>query len=235
MKQRVTTHIKREKAIGLAAAIALHSVVLYFLLSYHIIPPPSEALTVFVNYVNLTAPANVTAPTQQKPVLTKQESPQAPVPTAPKILASEAPIISKSEPVVPAPPVTRIQPIPVQMSAPVVSRPVIAPSPHEGGTQMPQTVHLSGELSVACTDRTAPSYPKQSIRLGEQGKTILLVELNELGHVTNVEIKTKSGFPRLDEAAVNAVKTWRCNPAKRNGVAVRSIALQPFNFTLKGR
>jgi protein TonB len=62
----------------------------------------------------------------------------------------------------------------------------------------------------------------------------VLVELDELGHVINVAIKKKSGFVRLDEAAIAAVKTWRCNPAKRNGVAVRTVALQPFNFVLKG-
>lgn len=100
---------------------------------------------------------------------------------------------------------------------------------------MSQPIILSGELSVSCPDRSAPVYPRQSSRLGEQGKAVLLVELDELGRVINVAVKTKSGFPRLDEAAVNAVKTWHCTPAKRNGVAVRSVALQPFNFTLKGR
>jgi protein TonB len=48
-------------------------------------------------------------------------------------------------------------------------------------------------------------------------------------------VKSSSGFPRLDEAALSAVKSWRCTPASRNGVALRSFALQPFNFTLKGR
>lgn len=235
MRNNTGLHVTREKAIGLTAAILLHAIVLYALMSYHIIPPPTEALTVFVNYVNLAAPAKVTAPAQQKPVPVKQEPPQVPAPATPKMLVSEAPVISKAEPVAPAPPVAKALPVPAQVSAPVVSRPVIALSPNAGGSQMPQPVILSGELSVVCTDRTAPAYPKQSVRLGEQGKTVLLVELNELGHVTNAEVKSKSGFPRLDEAAINAVKTWRCSPAKRNGVAVRSVALQPFNFTLKGR
>jgi protein TonB len=93
---------------------------------------------------------------------------------------------------------------------------------------------LNGDLSVSCTERPPPAYPKLSVRLGEQGKTIVLVELDELGHVINVAIKKKSGFARLDEAAIAAVKTWRCNPAKRNGAAVRAVALQPFNFILKG-
>jgi protein TonB len=106
---------------------------------------------------------------------------------------------------------------------------------HSETAPLPQPLHLGGELSVSCSERPAPAYPKQSLRLGEQGKTVLLVELDELGRMITVEVKTKSGFPRLDEAALNAVRTWRCTPAKHNGIAVRSIALQPFNFTLKGR
>ena len=100
---------------------------------------------------------------------------------------------------------------------------------------MPQPVQLSGDLSVSCPERTPPSYPKQSLRLGEQGKTVLRVELNESGRVEQVAVQSSSGFPHLDEAAMTAVRGWHCTPAKRNGTAVRSVALQPFNFTLKGR
>jgi protein TonB len=64
---------------------------------------------------------------------------------------------------------------------------------------------------------------------------VLLVELDEKGRVVNTDVKTTSGFTRLDEAAINAVKTWHCSPAQRNGLPVRSFAVQPFNFTLKGR
>jgi protein TonB len=237
MKQGISPHIKQEKIIGLAAAIVLHSAVLYFLMSYHIIPPPSEALTVFVNYVNTAAPAKITAPPEQKrsPAENVSETPKTVTPPAPQILTSTAPVLSPVEPVAPPPPVVKTVPLPTPVNAPVMVRPVQASPPATGGMPMGQPVLQSGELSVSCSERTAPSYPKQSMQRGEQGKTVLLVELDELGRVANVDVKTKSGFPRLDEAAIAAVKTWRCIPAKRNGVSVRSVALQPFNFTLKGR
>ena len=37
-----------------------------------------------------------------------------------------------------------------------------------------------------------------------------------------------------DEAAIAAIRTWRCNPATRNGRPVRATALQPIKFVLQG-
>jgi periplasmic protein TonB len=233
MKQSDGLHINRDKAAGFAAALVLHAVVLYGLWSYHIIPPPTEALTVFVNFINPTSPAKTAQPQPVAPkaVPTRQEIPRPVTPAAPQLMTSPAPVTSPAQPVAPPPPVAKAVPAPTPVSTlvPPGAATVV------GSAAGPQPVLLSGELSVSCTERTPPAYPKQSLRLGEQGKTVLLVELDELGRVANIEVKTKSGFPRLDEAAINAVKSWHCSPAKRNGVAVRSVALQPFNFALKGR
>lgn len=229
MKQFFGLHINREKTVGIVAALTLHSGAFYGVWSYHIIPPPSEALTVFVSYINPASPAKIAEPVVPKavpPAPVRQEAPRAVIPAVAQLLVSSAPVTSPSEPVAPPPPVART--ITVPESAPVVSGLVNVSAGSE-------TVLLNSELSVSCTDRTPPTYPRLSLRLGEQGKTVLLVELDELGRVFNVTVKTKSGFPRLDEAAINAVKTWRCTAAKQNGISVRSVALQPFNFSLKGR
>jgi protein TonB len=234
MKQSAGLQIKRDRTAGLAATLVLHAVILYGLWSYQIIPPPSEALTVFVSSMNPLAPAKIAEPVAPKPappLKERQEVPRPVTPSAPQVLTSPAPVTSPAEAVAPPPPVAKAVPAP-----PAVSTFVPAGSPpQQGAATGPQPVLLSGELSVNCSERTPPAYPKQSLRLGEQGKTVLLVELDELGRVADVAVKTRSGFPRLDEAAINAVKSWHCTPAKRNGVAVRSVALQPFNFALKGR
>ena len=232
MKQYAGPYSRQDRITGITVTLVLHVVVLYGLWSYKIIPPPSEVLTVFVSYMNPLAPAKIAepvAPKQAQAVPDKQEAPRPVAPAAPQVLTSTAPVISPAEPVAPPPPVAKAVPAPVSTFVPAG-----APT-QQRAVAGPQPVLLSGELSVSCTERTPPAYPKQSLRLGEQGKTVLLVELDELGRVAGVNVKTSSGFPRLDEAAVNAVKSWHCMPAKRNGIAVRSVALQPFNFALKGR
>jgi protein TonB len=228
MKQR----INRDKAAGITAALVLHAVVLYGLWSYHIIPPPSEVLTVFVANLNMPSQVKTAEPVVPKPAPTvpeKQETPRPDAPLTPQVLTSPVPAVSPSEPLVPLPPVAKVAP------AVVATRPANVAVPNQMPAAASQPVQLTGELSISCPERPGPAYPKLSARFGEQGKAILLVELDELGRVINASVKTTSGFPRLDEAAISAVKNWHCTPARRNGAAVRAVALQPFNFTLKGR
>lgn len=94
-------------------------------------------------------------------------------------------------------------------------------------------VVLSSELSVICPELTPPLYPHQSRQLGEDGELTLMLELDENGRIKEVQVINSSGYRHLDEAAIAAVKTWRCNPPLRNGQPVRAIALQPFSFVLQ--
>ena len=94
---------------------------------------------------------------------------------------------------------------------------------------------MSSDLAVGCPQRQAPEYPPVSRRMGEQGHLLLQVELDEIGHVASARIKESSGFKRLDEAGLAAVRQWHCNAPTRNGSAVRAVAMQPFNFVLEGR
>lgn len=230
---------KRDKLAAFASALLLHVLVLSCLSTYQIMPPPSEALTLFVSIVNPDAPAETvqTRPATTEPAQTVRKPKAVSETVSPIVshpISHSAPLTAPREPVEPQPPAGWVQPSAGAVMLPGNDRPAHVPSV-SSAAPAPQTAARHDELSVSCSERTPPAYPKQSLRLGEQGKTVVQVELDELGRVAHVAIKTKSGFTRLDEAAVNAVKTWRCTPAKRNGVAVRSVAEQPFNFTIKGR
>ena len=227
-------HTKRDKLTGFIVVLAIHLFGLYGLWSYRIIPPPSESLKVFVNCICPPTPAKIVVPAAPKPVQpepVRREQPRGVMPAAPQLLTTAAPVSSPTEPVAPPPPVVNS----ISTPAPVVSIVASTPPAVRVATSGTRPLLLSGELSVSCSERPPPAYPKQSLRLGEQGKTLLQVVLDESGQVANVTVKTSSGVPRLDEAAIAAVKSWRCTPARRNGVAVRSVALQPFNFVVKGR
>ena len=207
--------LKTEQLFGLLFVLLLHGAGLYGLWSYRMIPTPDEAITLMVDLISPPAPKQ---PKPAEPEPLKPPKPHYIEPPKPQQLVAETAIVSPNEPVAPPPP-------PAPVPAPVITVPALPP----------QVVTLSGELSVSCPERSPPAYPAYSMRLNEQGRVVLRVELGVDGRISNVSFKTHSGFARLDDAAVNAVKTWRCKPAIRDGVAVPAIALQPFDFILEGR
>ena len=76
----------------------------------------------------------------------------------------------------------------------------------------------------------APAYPSQSRRLKEEGTVLLLVRVSAEGAPLSVEIRTSSGFERLDEAGLQAVRQWRFVPAKRGNDNVAASVLVPIQF-----
>ena len=192
-----------DKLAGLLLVVALHAAALWGLWQHRLIPSPQEAMTVFVNFIAPPTPKELPMPPPPKPRPVERSQPQQ--------LVAEAPAAPVAEVAVPPAPTPAI-------SAPVESRPSAPAGP----------VTLDAELSVSCPERTAPTYPLLSRRVGETGIAVLRVELDERGQVATARVATGSGFARLDEAALSAVISWRCNPAQRNGQPVRAGALHPF-------
>ncbi|HEY9097817.1 MAG TPA: energy transducer TonB [Thiobacillus sp.] len=219
------------RAVGLLVVLALHGGVLYGLWSARLIPPPAEAVTLFVNLIHPPSAPRVTPPLPP-PSPVKRDAPP-PVKQPHYHLAAQAPVESPQEAVEPLPPPEPVvePPPPVPVPVPV---PVQEPSP-PAPPKPAGPVALASDLAVACPERRPPVYPPLSRRLGETGKVVLRVELDETGRVSTAQVVTSSGSNRLDAAALAAVRTWRCHPAQRDGQAVRSLATQPFNFTLEGR
>lgn len=199
-------------SIGLLFVVALHAATLWGLWQHRLLPDAQEAVTLFVNFITPPAPE-------------KQEEPKRPPPPKPKPVKEPQPrqIVAETPVVAPA---DHVAPPPPPRPAPVIEAP---PMPMPMGP-----VALSSELAVACPERMPPRYPSISRRLGEEGTVVLRVELDEHGNIVLARISTSSGLARLDEAALAAVKTWRCTPAMRDGRPVRATALQPFKFVLQG-
>src|SRR5690606_39939973 len=77
-----------------------------------------------------------------------------------------------------------------------------------------------------------PAYPALSRRLREQGTVLLEILILPDGTVGEVKIKESSGFKRLDDTAVKAVKQWRYTPARRGQEPIAYWYLQPLEFSL---
>lgn len=218
--------ISFDKLVGLSLVIVLHGALLYAAMSYKLIPPPQETVTLFVNLISPPPPKKEEPPPKppksiprEKVTLVKEKPIPRPEPVP--VLVAETPVTQVTDYVAPEPP-----PEPV-IEAPLAPEPVAEVPAKPTGP-----VTLSSELSLACPQRTLPNYPAASRRMGEHGRLVLRVELDETGYITTVKIKESSGHKRLDEAGLAAIKTWRCDAAIRDGKAVRAVAMQPFDFIL---
>lgn len=78
-----------------------------------------------------------------------------------------------------------------------------------------------------------PVYPAVSRRRGEKGKVLLRVLVSADGRSQEVRLHASSGFPRLDRAALDAVRDWRFLPARRGLSATSAWVIVPVLFTLE--
>jgi protein TonB len=78
-----------------------------------------------------------------------------------------------------------------------------------------------------------PPYPRISRRMGEQGTVIVRVFISVQGLPDKAEVRTSSGFARLDQAALDAVQRWRFVPGRRNGTPEAMWFNIPVRFVLE--
>jgi protein TonB len=78
-----------------------------------------------------------------------------------------------------------------------------------------------------------PAYPRQSRRLNEQGQVVIRVFVAADGSPQQGEIKTSSGFDRLDQEALRTVMRWRFVPGQRFGTPEAMWFNVPVNFVLE--
>jgi protein TonB len=93
----------------------------------------------------------------------------------------------------------------------------------------PKTVSISqAQCSVP-----EPFYPNLSRRMGEEGKTMVRLFINESGAIEKVALAQSSGIHRLDQAALDAGMRVRCKPFIEFGKAIKVTAIQPYIFRLE--
>jgi len=78
-----------------------------------------------------------------------------------------------------------------------------------------------------------PPYPEIARRRGYEGVVLIAAEILPDGHVGEVKIKKSSGYSVLDQSALDAVKPWKFEPAKKGGQPVTMWVEVPIKFVLK--
>ncbi|HEX4532589.1 MAG TPA: energy transducer TonB [Rhizomicrobium sp.] len=70
----------------------------------------------------------------------------------------------------------------------------------------------------------AQVYPETAQRNGEQGNVVLKVYVYDNGRPGQANVAQSSGFPDLDNAAVESAMNWRYIPATKDGSTVADWA-----------
>lgn len=175
-------------------------------------------------------------------ILSEFISPPAPPAPQPQTPAPQ-PVKQEVKPVVkptPTPPLPAPTPEPAPMVAPAAPAPAqpaieastVAATPAAPQAPAPARIELPSS-DAAYLNNPKPSYPALSRRLGEQGKVVVRVLISVDGTAQQAEIRTSSGYERLDQAALATVRNWRYVPGKRNGTAEAMWFNVPINFVLE--
>lgn len=168
-------------------------------------------------------------PTPPKPVSRQPPPPKPVVRPAPPPLAGAV-----AEPSPQAPDAVTA-PQPITSSAPVVAEvaqtaPAALPAPP--APPAPPRVDLPSS-SADYLNNPTPPYPPLSKRMGEQGRVVIRARIEVNGSASKAEVRTSSGYERLDQAALQTVKRWRYLPGKRAGVPEAMWFNIPINFVLE--
>jgi len=214
-------HLRR---IGPLGTIILLHVAFFYALQSGLLRKAAEALPREVTVTFITpqpqpkpeAPKPQPAPEKPKtvPVVKKQVAPRPPVPVV---------NTTPSQNAITAPPAPPAPPAPAEPAPPVVSAPPAPPAP-----ALPKTITTGIEYLQA----PQPEYPPASRRMGEEGKAVLRVLVNDKGRPERVDVQTSSGSARLDEAARKAVMRALFKPFMEDGRAVPAYAIVPIRFQL---
>ena len=89
------------------------------------------------------------------------------------------------------------------------------------------------ELPYLMSRPKSISYPSSAISQGLEGKLVVAVEIREDGTVGLYEIMHSSGHTMLDKEAVDAMTTWKFNPAMKEGKPVKTCIQVPIQFQLE--
>lgn len=174
--------------------------------------------------VNWIAPAQPEPAPQPAPAPKPQVRPvPQPRPRPQVVAAPPAPTAQQPAFVAPVPEPEPVEAAPSQSTAPTAPpAPVAPPAPPAPRSIPPSAVRYLVEPPVR--------YPARSQDLGEAGSVTLRVLVDERGQPRQIDVQKSSGYPRLDQAALEAMRRARFHPYTENGVPLPVWAPATIRF-----
>ncbi|MDR0275402.1 MAG: energy transducer TonB [Burkholderiaceae bacterium] len=190
---------------------------------------PAEAL--------LTMNVKLIVPSAPPPALPLVAQP-APQPVAPPIRKPAKPPKPVTQTALQAAPQPAPEAAPPQADEPVAAAAQSgapagpsAPAPVIGPAAGAPAALPSGEAQ--CLGNASLPYPAMSRRLGETGRVIVGVLIGADGQVHEVNLQRSSGYARLDAAALQTARRWRCQPVVQDGTPQAAWRNAPVDFILQ--
>lgn len=194
--------------------------------------------------VRAPAPTPVSTPAPAKePETTKAEP--APTPVKPLPVSTQPSIVKAASKPQPAPkPRTESRPAePVVLPTTVAQRPAPAATPAAPTANATPTTPVAAAPAPMLTPVVSlrptfvtppppPRYPSTARRRNQQGVVRVEVRLDEHGQQLKLTLVRSSGVESLDQAALEAVTSWRFRPEIVDGRAVPSRVEIPIEFAL---
>ncbi len=109
---------------------------------------------------------------------------------------------------------------------------VVAPTQPTAPVAAPAPVEIPVNVRAAYANNPQPGYPATSRRLNERGLVRLRALVGSDGRVQQIAVESSSGYNRLDNAAMEAVRDWKFAPARRGDAAIAQWVIVPINFNL---
>jgi len=122
---------------------------------------------------------------------------------------------------------------PIEDTVPEIEIPTDEPAPNAITAQTSPSPPVAETANMKVNRRVDPIYPAGSRRDGEQGQGMFKVLVDEKGKPLDVQVLKSTGFPRLDGAALEAIRKWAFSPAMQNGQAVQSWTRVQVAFQLQ--